>query len=440
MAIPLPESSAPWSSGVLRAALPASRIDSTLAASWRIPLIVWAVLLIPTLVVAYLLTRSIISPIQRLRHMTARVASGDLAYRTSVRTEDELGDLAGSLNTMAAQLEYRAEQLTAETERSTGMLEAMSEGVILIDGDGRLLRCNPAAEGILEAKLAGMEGSPFVFAARSFPARALAQKAEQAGHAITEMIELPKNRVVAVEVVPLQSVEQGGGQTLFVCATRRRVVTVERMRRDFATNVSHELKTPLAGLSLLAETLSHAVEEDPEEARRFVERLSSEITRLKVLTNELLTLSRLEEPDAGAFADFTIVELSSRWLWRSRPKLNRSRPRRTRNSPGKSRTAIRAVGDESPFAPLSATCSTTRCDTRIPAATSTSAFTASPMQPVEIGSSSKSAMTGSAYPSPTSSAFSNVSTGWTRRARAKPEAPGSVSASCATSPSGTGDV
>jgi len=310
VAISLPQSDSPWSKGVLRAAVPASRVDAILAASWRIPLIVWAILLLPTLAVAYFLTRSIISPIERLRHMTARVASGDLAYRTSIHTQDELGDLAESLNSMATQLESRAGQLEAEMERSAGVLEAMSEGVLLIDADGRLLRCNPAAERILGAKLAGMEGSPFVFAARAFPARTLSQKAQQTGRAITEVIELSGGRSVAVEIVPLPSSDPGGAQTLFVMRDETARRAVERMRRDFATNVSHELKTPLAGLSLLAETLAHAVTEDPEEAKRFVDRLAAEIERLKVLTTDLLTLSRLEEPDAGALADFGPVDMS----------------------------------------------------------------------------------------------------------------------------------
>lgn len=310
VAIPLPQSDSPWSQGVLRAAVPAGRIDAMLAASWRIPLIVWAILLLPTLAVAYLLTRSIISPIERLRHMTARVASGDLAYRTSIHSQDELGDLAESLNSMATQLESRAGQLAAEMERSTGVLEAMSEGVLLIDADGRLLRCNPAAERILGAKLAGMEGSPIVFAARAFPARALSQKAQQTGRAITEVIELSGGRSVAVEIVPLPSSDPGGAQTLFVMRDETARRAVERMRRDFATNVSHELKTPLAGLSLLAETLTHAVTENPEEAKRFVDRLAAEIERLKVLTTDLLTLSRLEEPDTGALADFGPIDMS----------------------------------------------------------------------------------------------------------------------------------
>jgi len=310
VAVPLPAGSAVWSQGALRIAQPAGRIDSMVAESWRVPLIVWAVLLLPTLVMAFLLTRSITIPVERLRQMTARVAAGDLSYRTSVRRADELGQLADSLNDMAAQLESRAGQLGAEMERSLQVLAAMSEGVLLVDAEGRLLRGNPAAERILNVDLQGIEGSPLVLAARSFPARAFAQKAQKAGHAITELLEFPGGRSLTVEVVPLlQSPETRGGQTLFVVRDETARRATERMRRDFATNVSHELKTPLAGLSLLAETLTDAIREDPEQAERFVARLSAEIGRLTELTSDLLTLSRLEEPETAPRSGFVLLDL-----------------------------------------------------------------------------------------------------------------------------------
>jgi len=309
VAIPLQAAEAPWSNGVLRAAQPASRIDAMLAASWRVPLIVWAILLLPTLAVSYLLTRSITTPVERLTHMTKSVAAGDLAYRNSVRRSDELGELAVSLNTMAAELETRVGQLAAEEERSAQVLSAMSDGVIVLDSDGRFIRANPAAGRILGANLEGMEGSPLVLVARSFPEQALARKARQAGGPITEVLELPGQRYLAVEVIPLSAAGPQPGQTLFVIRDETARLATERMRRDFATNVSHELKTPLAGLSLLAETLKHAVPEDPRQAETFVERLSAEIGRLTELTNDLLTLSRLEEPGVGPEADFVRADL-----------------------------------------------------------------------------------------------------------------------------------
>ncbi len=323
VAIPLPGSNSSWSAGVVRTALPASRVNAMVAAAWRVPLIVWAVLLLPTLAVSYLLTRSITRPVQRLEEMTGRVAAGDLGYRTSVRRNDELGDLAGSLNEMASQLETQVSRLATETERSAQVLTAMSDGVIVVDGEGRLVRANPAAGRILQASLQDAEGSPLVVAARAFPARALADKSREAGGPITEIVELPGQRFVGVEVIPLHAAEGGAGrtgQTLFVLRDETARLALDRIRRDFATNVSHELKTPLASLSLLAATLRHALHEDPEQAAIFVERLSAETGRLTDLANDLLTLSQFEETgsevesefaptDLGVLAEQTVAEL-----------------------------------------------------------------------------------------------------------------------------------
>jgi len=325
VAVPLPESASAWSEGVVRIAQPASRVDSMLAASWRIPLIVWAALLLPTLAAAYLLTRSITRPLERLRDMTAEVASGNLSHRTSVFRNDELGDLAESLNTMAAQLEARDGELGAEMERSGQVLTAMTEGVMVVDADGRLLRSNPAAERILGAGLAGAEGSPLVVAARSFPSQALAEKAREAGRPISDVVELPNGRALTVEVVPLQSpgakepgsrpedterLREPVGPMLFVVRDETARRATERMRRDFATNVSHELKTPLASLSLLAQTLTGIIREDPEHAEEFAAQLSAQVERLTDLTTDLLTLSRLEETEAAPVTDLAPVDLS----------------------------------------------------------------------------------------------------------------------------------
>lgn len=320
VAVPLPASDAAWSKGVVRIAQPAGRVDAMVAASWRIPLIVWAVLLLPMLLAAYLLTRSIIKPLERLRHMTAQVASGDFAHRTSVRRQDEMGELAGSLNSMAAQLETRSDLLRAEIERAGQVLTAMTEGVLVADAEGRLVRGNPAAGRILEVDLSRAEGSPLVVAARAFPSQSLAEKARKAGRPITEVLELAGGRSLTVEVMPLttpgtpgggaQPAREAGVPMLFVIRDETVRRNTDRMRRDFATNVSHELKTPLAGLSLLAETLQDAVREDPEQAEKFVAQLSREIGRLTELTNDLLTLSRLEETDTASEAAFGPVDLA----------------------------------------------------------------------------------------------------------------------------------
>ena len=309
VAVPLPQAAGAWSEGVVRTALPASRIDAMVAASWRVPLIVWAVLLLPILAVSYLLTRSITGPLRRLQEMTGRVASGDFGFRTSVRRKDELGELAISLNSMASQLEAEAAKLATEEERSAQVLSAMTEGVIVVDEDGRLLQANPAADRILGARLEGRLGSPLVVLARAFPDRALA-----GAHAADRGADSGHSRATRAEVRgrgshPPPHHGRQAGPSLFVIRDETARLAIDRIRRDFATNVSHELKTPLAGLSLLAGTLKHALHEDPEQAAVFVDRLSAEVGRLTDLASDLLTLSRLEEPDSEVEGAFTPADL-----------------------------------------------------------------------------------------------------------------------------------
>jgi len=72
---------------------------------------------------------------------------------------------------------------------------------------------------------------------------------------------------------------------------------VNKMRRDFVANVSHELKTPATSLKLLAESLSEILEDDPEQARFFAHQLKSETERLAQLITDLLDLARLESEE-----------------------------------------------------------------------------------------------------------------------------------------------
>ncbi len=233
VAVPLPESDFPWSSGALRTAQPSSRIDAAVAASWRIPLIVWAILLIPTMAVAYLFSRSLTRPIDRLVDMTGRVAAGDLSARNAVTRRDELGVLARELNNMTEQLEHRATELATESERSRGVLRAMTEGVLLVDAMGQLIRSNPAGAEMLGAELQGHEGVPLVHLARAFPAMQMAKAAREAGRPLTDIVEMPDGRSLMVETVPLGASSEEQGQTLFVLRDETERRRTEAVRRDF---------------------------------------------------------------------------------------------------------------------------------------------------------------------------------------------------------------
>ncbi|NUO90357.1 MAG: two-component sensor histidine kinase [Dermatophilaceae bacterium] len=97
--------------------------------------------------------------------------------------------------------------------------------------------------------------------------------------------------VVAARVAPLR-----GDHVILLVEDRSKAARVEEIRRDFLANVSHELKTPVGGISLLAEAVLDA-HDDPEAVARFAKRISVESTRLTRLVKEIVELSRLQGAD-----------------------------------------------------------------------------------------------------------------------------------------------
>jgi two-component system sensor histidine kinase SenX3 len=112
----------------------------------------------------------------------------------------------------------------------------------------------------------------------------------------------------AVRVAPLGANVGGGGLILLLAEDQTESRRVEEVRRDFVANISHELKTPVGALALLAETMEEAAD-DPEAVRRFAGRMRQEASRLTYLVQDLITLSRIQA--AEPMPDPIPVDLSA---------------------------------------------------------------------------------------------------------------------------------
>jgi len=101
-----------------------------------------------------------------------------------------------------------------------------------------------------------------------------------------------------LQVVGIPLGEELPGRSMLLFQDQTQTHRLETIRRDFISNISHELRTPMAGLKAISETLLDGALEDPTVARRFVVRMDSEVDNLTQMVNELLELSRIE---AGRF-------------------------------------------------------------------------------------------------------------------------------------------
>ncbi|HXQ55649.1 MAG TPA: ATP-binding protein [Actinomycetes bacterium] len=208
---------------------------------------------------------------------------------------DDLRGLTNELSAITTRLRDRLEELTEERDRAGQIVDALDDGVLLLDGAGRLLVANPAARSWFGLPDDLRPGLP---AQRVLGVPQVSALAEQAAEARAPVVGnltvvFPEPRTLTMRAFPLA--DRGPTGRIVVTLTditqRRRL---EVLRRDFVANASHELKTPVAAVRALAETLLTALPDDPEAGRQFAERIAREAERLDVLARDLLDLSRVE--------------------------------------------------------------------------------------------------------------------------------------------------
>ena len=245
-------------------------------------------------VVAFFAARAAGRRVAALRRAVRRLAGTTLpSWRWTER--DDLPGLTNELGAITTRLRERLEELTEGRDRAGQILDALDDGVLLLDGAGRLLIANPAARSWFGLPDDLRPGLPLKRVLGVPQVSALAEQAAEARAPVVGNLTLvfPEPRTLALRAFPLA--DRGPTGRIVVTMTditqRRRL---EVLRRDFVANASHELKTPVAAVRALAETLLTALPDDPEAGRRFAERIGREAERLDLLTRDLLDLSRVE--------------------------------------------------------------------------------------------------------------------------------------------------
>ncbi|HWH31427.1 MAG TPA: ATP-binding protein [Egibacteraceae bacterium] len=185
-------------------------------------------------------------------------------------------------------LERRISELATERHRIERLLERLPIAV-LVFAPGGLAYGNPAARALFPAAEEGR--SPL----RVLTLRALADavaEARESGRTVHVEVERDERWLSARAVVMAE------GEVALVVTDQTEARRVEAVRRDFVVNASHELKTPVATMQVLAETLEMALSRDPATAAGMAQRLRAEAVRMGQLVRDLLDLARMEEQGA----------------------------------------------------------------------------------------------------------------------------------------------
>ena len=281
---------------VLRLAVPMQQVIQGFSQFRREFLLGAVISLALSVSIAYLWIRRVTYPLRQMVGFTKSVAQGELHRRLPVRSRDELGELAGALNVMASDLDATLHRLEAEGQRIRAIMESMAEGLLVIDGRGRITLVNPAAEGLLGLEKGLALGQTPLEAVRSHELDDLLRAAAQKDGPVSAEITLvyPHRRILAGTAVAIRDASGAKQGTVLALRDVTQLKRLEEARMEFVVNVSHELRTPLTAIRGYTETLLDHGLDEREEARKFLEIIHRHAERLGRLLNELLDLSNIE--------------------------------------------------------------------------------------------------------------------------------------------------
>ena len=285
----------------VRVALPISDADDSIE-NLRTTAIVGGVLVVVVATVfATLLSARLTRSIGTVTEGARLVAAGNLEYRLRPEPPLEVEQLATAVNEMAARLNGLIALEGRERGRIQSILSAMSDGVLVVDAEGTVELANPAALAILDGPAEFEPGGPLYALNRNYELNQIALNSAVAGESAKAEIDfLDSRRYVQVLAVPLPKTASDGevNRSLVLLTDLTEMRRVETTRREFISNASHELRTPVAAISAAVETLQAGAVDEADTAREFLQRIADDTARMDTLIAQMLELSRLETGQA----------------------------------------------------------------------------------------------------------------------------------------------
>ena len=278
-----------------------TREDGMNAAAWPMQSLAAGAIVLTVLAagVGLVSSQRISRSLQVMRASAEHFADGDFSHRLRIPNTPEMGNLAVTLNDMAAQLEDQITVVTQQRNEQEAILVSMQEGVLALDPQAHVIAMNPAAEGLLAVSAAQARGRTVQEVIRNVGLqRLLADAMSKAEPTMGEIVlRGDEERFLQGTATALRDAAGRDLGMLVVLNDITQIRRLEIIRRDFVANVSHELKTPITSIKGFVETLRDGALDDRPQAVRFLEIVARHADRLHAIIEDLLSLSRLEQND-----------------------------------------------------------------------------------------------------------------------------------------------
>ncbi len=253
-----------------------------------------ALALVITVLIGFLIARSITEPINDVTKKAERMAKGDFDQVVEVKSDDEIGQLASMFNYLTLKLKSTLGEVNKEKSKLDTIITHMADGVIAVSLDGEIIHANPIALNMLKVKPEELDTVRYdeIFDEKNnnITLNKIMREGKWRG---SEIIEIDSN-VYNAEYAPLIDGNKDIGGMIIVFQDITEQQKLENMRKEFVANVSHELKTPITTIKSYTETLMDGAIEDRDISMKFLSVVDDECNRMARIVRDLLQLSDLD--------------------------------------------------------------------------------------------------------------------------------------------------
>ena len=264
------------------------------------------------LALAAFVSRSLLRRVRRLKQLAEGLLEAPSRTGEAGGGKDDFDALENSLTGVAAQVRTLVDQLRLESARREAILASIAEGVLAVDSDLRVIFSNDAVIRAVGGSRRIPEKTRLLELIRDAGLFEMLSAVVRTGQSMKHHLKMTsdKERSFEVQAGPLEMPSGRGAIAILYDTTD--LERLEQVRKDFVANVSHEMRTPLAGIIGYSETLLDGALEDQDNNRRFLQIIHSSAIRLNSIASDLLVLSELEsnvEPaEAGRIPVRDVVE------------------------------------------------------------------------------------------------------------------------------------
>ena len=288
LGIPYLYVAAPVSGGAVRLAYSLSDVEAVSARVRRRLELASALAFVFALLVAAIASNWTAVRLERIVDVAARIADGELQARIQEASQDEIGRVAGAIDKTARRVEQSFAAVVSSQRQLETLLNSMQDAVIAVSGDGLVQWANRPMNRLVPQGTRLQQ--PVVETIRDPDFLSTVRDATTSHEVKTaRATSIVPGRTYDVTAAPLPD-----GGAVAVLRDLTETERVEKTRRDFIANVSHELRTPLTSIQGYAETLLDTTPENGAPTREFLEIIRKNSGRMSRLTEDLLTLARVE--------------------------------------------------------------------------------------------------------------------------------------------------